>query len=137
MATTIATVRDTIRQAIETGTGLRTFAWVQDQIVAPCAHVAPLEFDPRLVLSQSKAAYMFQVRVYVSRAAAVEQNQKLLDEYREISGDRSILAAVQDGSHWPGSIVDYCQVTRIGEVLAVDYGGVPYLTVEFDLEVVW
>lgn len=132
--TTIADARDALQDAVAT-TGLRAYAYIQDSVNAPCAHVVPLEFDPRLVLSQAKAEYQFQIRVYVSRAAAVEQNQKLLDEYRDLTGTKSLLRAIQDDTNWDG--VDYFSVTRIGEVGVVDYGGAPYLMLELDVEAVF
>lgn len=130
---TIAAVRNAMKTAIETVSGLRAFDYIQDSIEAPCAHVVPLDFDPRMVLGESKAEYQFQIRIYAARAAA-QQNQILLDGYREVSGPTSVTAAVQ-GNSTLNAVVDYSQVSRIGEVSVVEISGVPYLYLEIDLEV--
>jgi hypothetical protein len=133
--TTIATVREKMKAAIETIDGLRAYDYIQDSINAPCAHVVPLEFDPRSVMGETNSDYPFQIRIYASRAVA-DQNQKLLDSYREVSGDASITAALQDDTGLD-AVVDSVSVTRIGEVGVVEIGGVPYMYLEIDVEVVW
>jgi hypothetical protein len=46
--------------------------------------------------------------------------------------------AVQDTDNWPSDVtLDYVEVTRIGEIVAVIREEVPYLMVEFDIEVVF
>lgn len=122
-----------MKAAIETVSGLRAFDYIQDSIDAPCAHVVPLEFDPRMVLGETKSEYQFQIRIYAARAAA-DQNQKLLDGYREVSGATSLTAAVQ-GNATLAAAVDYAQVSRIGEVMVAEISGVPYLYLEIDVEV--
>lgn len=135
MTVAIADVRSALQTAIAT-TGIRTYAYIQDVLNVPCAHVAASEFDPRLVMGTTKAVYPFTIHVYVSRAATVEQNQKLLDTYRDVTGTASIALAVKTSSAWTAT-VDYADVTRVGEVQAVEYGGAPYLTFEIDVEVCW
>lgn len=134
--TTIAEVRDAIANCIDTIPGLRSAAYIQDQITPPIAHVMPLDFDPRLVFSEAKSVYKFQIRVYVGRTPA-EQNQAALDTYREVHGSHSITAAVQDDTNWGGVEVDYAKVTRIGSVGVAEVGGVPYLVLQIDVEVLW
>ena len=133
--TTIATVRTAMKTAVETISGLRAYAVIQDAINAPCAHIVPLEFDPRMVLGESKSEYQFQIRIYAARESA-DQNQALLDGYREVSGATSITAALQ-GNAGLAAVVDYAQVTRIGEVGVVEISGVSYLYLEIDVEVCW
>lgn len=133
--TTIADVRGALKTCVETISGLRGAAYIQDAINPPIVHIVPLAFDPRLVFSQAKNAYPFQLRVYVARAPA-DQNQALLDGYREVSGATSITAAVQNGANWAVT-VDYASVTQIGPVGVADISGVPYLYLEIDVEVVW
>lgn len=137
MTTSIADVRDVIKTAVET-TGLRAYAYIQDAANVPCAHVAGLEFDPRLVFGEGKVEMTFQVRVYVNRAASVESNQKLLDLYRDVTGPSSLVLAIQEDDNWGGGVtIDYLQVTRIGEVNAFDYGGAVYLGFDLDVEACW
>lgn len=134
--TTIARVRDAMKGCVETIPGLRATAYIQDAINVPVAHIVPLDYDPRDVLGEGSATYPFQIRIYVARAPA-EQNQALLDGYREISGSQSILAAIQNVSFWNDVDHDYATVTRVGAVTVVEVSGVPYLYVEIDVEVCW
>lgn len=136
MTTTIADVRGALKNCVETISGLRGAAYIQDAINAPIAHIVPLEFDPRLVFNGSKTEYHFQIRVYVPRAAA-DQGQALLDGYREVSGSTSITAAVQNDTNWGAVDVDYALVTRVSPVSVVEVVGVPYLYLEIDVEVCW
>lgn len=133
--TTIATVRSTMGTAVATITGLRAYDYIQDTINAPCAHIVPLEYDPRYVFSAAKVKYPFQVRIYVDREPA-DQNQKLLDGYREMTGSTSVLAGLQLQSNWSG-VVDDVDVIRIGEVSLIEVAGIPYLYLEIDVDITW
>lgn len=134
--TTIAQVRDAMAAAVATIDGLRAYAYELDTINAPAAHVVSLEYDPRYVMADAPTEYQFQIRVYVPRAA-VEQAQKLLDGYREVSGATSIRAAVQNENNRPAGLADYFSVTRIGAVGVVEVAGAPYLYLEIDVEAVF
>lgn len=134
--TTIAEVRDALANCVDTISGLRSQAYIQDSITAPIAHIVPLDYDPRAVLGEESATYPFQIRVYVQRAA-VEQGQAFLDSCREISGSHSMVAAIQNDANWGGVNVDYASITRVSAVSVVEVSGVPYLYAEWDLEVCW
>lgn len=136
MTTTIADVRGILKTCVETVTGLRAYSKIQDSINAPCAHIVPLEFEPFMVVGGSKTVYPFQIRVYTARAPS-DQNQALLDGFRETSGTTSITAAVQLSTNWGSVVLDYAKVTRVGEVGVAEVSGVPYLYLELDVEVVF
>lgn len=131
MTTSMDDVRTSLAAAVLT-TGLRSYAYIQDQINDPCSMVIPLDYDPRLVLGNSKSVYPFQVRCYFPRASAVEQMQKLMDQYRMMTGSLSIRLAIETSTNWSAA-VDYATVTRIGEVTATD----AHLIFEIDVEVCW
>lgn len=136
MTYTVNQVRQALADAITAGTDLRATPIVQDQIVAPIAVVARQAFDPRYIFSQAKAAYQFTVTVYADRTnERTAQNE--LDYYAEISGDGSVVAAIQNGDNWGDTDVDYAQVTNIGEVFVANISGADYLALRLDVEVVW
>jgi hypothetical protein len=132
---TVAEVRDSLAEAITTATGLRCSALVPDQMVAPIAVISRREFDPRYVFTGDRATYLFRVTIYADRTNE-RVAQIALDEYTELSGELSVLAAIQDGDNWTATI-DYAQVTLIGEVQSTAIAESQYLVVSLDVEVVW
>jgi hypothetical protein len=141
---TIADARRVIAYAIQNGLvstsypeGLRVDEYVRDNFSPPCAEVHRREYDPRMVFSQAKAPYQFTVRVYAGRTHE-QWSQVFLDDLCDINTETSLTMAVQDTDNWPSDVtLDYVEVTRIGEIVAVIREEVPYLMVEFDIEVVF
>jgi hypothetical protein len=77
------------------------------------------------------------VRVYAGRTHE-QWAQVFLDDLSDINTETSLTMAVQDTDNWPSDVtLDYVEVTRIGEIVAVLREEVPYLMVEFDIEVVF
>ena len=135
--TTVSEVRQAMADAIADNVeGLRASPIVPDQMVGPIAVVSRQAFDPRYVFSGAKAAYAFTVTVYVLRSADRAQ-QNLLDEFVELSGSQSVIAALQDEDNYPNVTLDYVQVTNVSEVQAVSVDTAEYLAVRLDVEVVW
>lgn len=132
---TVSDVRDALAAAITTGTGLRSSPLVQDTMVPPIAVISRRPFDPRLIFSQSKAAYEFNVTLYAGRTNE-RASQIALDEWCELSGSGSVIAAIQNGSNWSVN-VDYALVTNVSEVQAVAIAESNYLVVELTVEVVF
>ena len=134
--TTIAQVRDSLAKAVAT-TGLRCDPYASDNYAAPCAQVVRNPMVPHMTLgavSDTKHAYQFQVLVFVNRESEVA-GQKLLDKWCDLSGDSSVVAAIENGNLWIAT-VDYARVTRIGQTL--EYPRQPaLLVVAFDVEVCW
>lgn len=133
---TVTEVRNGLANAINTGMALRTSPLVLDSMVPPIAVVARAPFDPRLVFTQSKAAYPFYVRLYAGRADERSAQEKL-DEWTDLTGDDSVIAAIQDSANWTAVDVDYAVVTNISEVQTAAIGESVYLTVELSVEVVF
>lgn len=132
---TVQDVRQGLADAIA-ATGLRAAPMWQDTFTAPIAIITRREFDPRLVFRSGKARFEFTVTIYADRTNE-RTAQVLLDDYCELEGAGSIVAAIQASTNWPGVTVDYAQVTRIGEVVAVSQGESNYLSVPLDVEVVF
>lgn len=133
---TVTEVRNGLADAINTGMALRTSPLVLDSMVPPIAVVARAPFDPRYVFTQSKAAYPFYVRLYAGRADERSAQEKL-DEWTDLTGDDSVIAAIQDSANWTAVDVDYAVVTNISEVQTAAIGESVYLTVELSVEVVF
>ena len=132
---TVQEVRTALADAIAV-TGLRSAPMWQDTFTAPIAIITRREFDPRLVFTSNRATYQFTVTIYADRTNE-RTAQVLLDDYCELSGAGSVVAAIQTAANWSGVTIDYVQVTRIGEVSATSQGESNYLTVPIDVEVVF
>lgn len=133
--TTTADVRASLAGAVKTGTGLTCLPYLIDHVDAPVAMVGVRPFDPRLVFGKAKVVYPFFVRLFVSSLSAIEEAQRF-DEYREVSGSKSVTQAVEDGTLWTCT-VDYALVTQIGDPRDETVNGVTYKAVDFDVEVCW
>ena len=98
--------------------------------------VARPGFDPRMVLSQTKASHEFTVTAYAPRVTP-EVSEAALDALCELTGAGSIIATVQNDTFWTADI-HYAQVTRCGEVQSITWiDGVDYLAAQFTIEVVF
>jgi hypothetical protein len=135
--TTVSEVREELAGIIDDNIeGLRGSAIVPDQMVGPIAVVSRRAFDPRYVFSGERAQYEFTVTIYTPRAAD-RAAQNLLDDWVELTGATSVIAAIQDGDNWQNVTVDYAQVVNVSEVQAVSVDTAEYLAVRLDVEVVW
>jgi hypothetical protein len=135
--TTIAEVRADLVNVLETIPGWSTAnGYIGDQLNTYSFKVGRPAFDPRMVFSQAKAVHQFTVTGYAPRATP-ELSEAALDALCELSGEGSLIAAVQTGSNWSVT-VDYAVVTNCGEVQSVTWiDGVEYLAVQFTIEVCW
>ena len=124
-----------VRQALAdaaSACGTQIYPNDPDQPTSGSGWVYRREFDPRMVFGDTTTAYQMGIAVVFNRNGGLAP----LDDICEPSGVGSLRAAVENGDNW-GVTVDYAQVTRVSEVNVVDLGGVQYLSVEFDIEVVW
>lgn len=134
---TIAAVRSALSDAVGAITGLSASPYMVDNVNPPHAVVLQGGFDPRMVLSQTKAPREFTVRLFASRVAEVA-GQKLLDTFCELSGATSVIAAIQgDSSLNGGATADYAEVQEVSALQVVTVGGIDYLAVDFTVEVVF
>lgn len=135
--TTIFDARQGLADALSTIPGWRASAYVGDQVNPPMIKVTMPAFDPRMVFGQSKAAHTFRCYAYATRAAS-ESSERALDELAELTGDGSLIAAVQTSGNWTAD-VDYAVVTTVGEITVTQFGSdaAEYFVRPFDVEVVW
>jgi hypothetical protein len=99
----------------------------------PCAMVVRKEFDPRLVMSDRKAVYQFDVVVFAN-ASTDRPPHKKLEAFAAVEGNDSIRAAVEDDTNWSVDI-DYAAVTLIGEVALITYANEEYWVLPISVEV--
>ena len=132
--TTIADVRQGLADAAAV-CGIPTYAYEADVITVPSLYVSRLEYDPRFVFSQAKAPLRFLIIGYFNRTPT-ETSLRLIDTLSEYTGDGSLTAAVQSSSNW-GPTVDYASVTSVGRAEVVQIAGIEYLSVTFEVEVVF
>ena len=134
--TTIGDVREALAAAVSDGTGLRCHPYMLDQFAAPCALVERRQMDPRMVFGQGHAVRNFAVRCYFPRVNE-RAGQIDMDSYCELSGERSVIAAIQNEDNWPNELIHHAVVVNVGDTLLVNVAGAEYLSVAFDVEVVW
>jgi hypothetical protein len=133
--TTLAEVHAGLADAVSTV--LNCDPYESDKINVPGAQVVAPPYDPRMVFSGGKTVYPFKVRVYGSRTIP-EATFEAMCAYREASGTKSLVAAIQDGDNWPDDLVDYAQVQQVGEFQSIEIPagqGAWYLAFEIDVEV--
>lgn len=129
--TTIAQVRKALADAASTS-GVEIRDYEPDMPVAGGGWVVRREMDPRMVFGATKNMFPMGIVVLFNRTSGLAQ----VDALCEPSGLGSMKAAVENGDNW-GVTVDYAEVTRISDTNVVELGGAMYLSVEFDIEVVW
>lgn len=135
MAAPLAEVREALAAAVETA-GIRCDPYVVDQVNAPCAMVDRRQMDPRYVFGSTPTVYRFRLICYFNRTD-LRSSQQDMDEFCDVTGDRSIVAAIQDGDHWPDDLIHTVSVVAISDTFEREVAGVTYLTVDFDIEVTW
>lgn len=135
--TTLAEVHEALAAAVSTV--MPCDAYESDQINAVGAQVVAPAYDPRFVLQGAKTVYPFKVRVYAPRTTP-EATFEDMCAYRDVSGVKSLVAAINDGANWTDGLVDYAQVTQVGEFQVVEIpagGPAQFLAFELDVEVVF
>ena len=126
---------EALAEAVATIPGLRAKAYIDDKISPNEAHVYNRAFDPRMTLGGSPIrAIALGLRVFVQRQTT-RAAQSELREYMEQTGDKSILAAVQNDSNSPTG-TNYVEVTQIGQPFEVTLPNSAYLAVDFDVDVI-
>ena len=126
---------EALAEAVATIPGLRAKPYIDDQINPNEAHVYNRAFDPRMTLGGSPIRPVaLGLRVFVQRQNT-RAAQAELREYMEQTGDKSILAAVEDEDHWPTG-TNYVEVTQIGQPFEVTLPNSAYLAVDFDIDVI-
>jgi hypothetical protein len=132
---TINETCEAVAQVLGTIDGLRALPYADDQINPPQAHVLTREFDPRMILGDSKRVYQLAVRVFVRRTDP-RSAQRTLRDLMEPSGVDSVRGVIENEDNWIVA-VDYAEVTLVGEPFEYEDANNTYWAVDFDVDVVW
>jgi hypothetical protein len=132
--TLLRSVRDALVTSLTPIQGLRAVALVPDQINPPVAIVYRKQIDYDIVFGRGGDQYTFGITIY-GGAVSERTTQDLLDSYCLPSGATSVKTAVELDNTL-GGVVDYVRVLKVSETTPVTAGGVDYLVVDFELEVV-
>lgn len=125
-----------IRQALADAvakTGVRATPRPTDNINPPMALVMRKSTDYDLTMGRGADQHSFSVMVFIGRVN--ERNDESLDELIDPANPLN-LKTIVEGDDALLRLVDYARVRSAGETTVADVAGTPYLTVEFDVEVV-
>lgn len=129
----IGTIRAGIATNLGTIAGLRTSAWVPDQINPPIAVVKPESISYDTAFGRGLDTMEFSVLCIVGR---VEERtaQATLDAYCATTGTASIKAAIESNPTL-GSAISDLRVTEMRNYTSLSVGDVTYLAAEFVVQV--
>lgn len=129
----IGTIRAGIATNLATISGLRTSAWVPDQINPPIAIVKPESIDYDTSFVRGLDTMEFSVLCIVGR---VEERaaQATLDAYCATTGSASVKTAIESDSTL-GSAVSDLRVTQMRNYTSLVVGDATYLAAEFVVQV--
>lgn len=130
---TLTDIRSGLATRLGTISGLRTAATMPEQINPPIAVVSPVTVNYDLNAQNGLTQYTMLVTLVVARAdARAAQNQ--LDSFVAPTGAGSVKAAIE-ADRTLGGTVNTCRVTQVANYSMVDTLDVPYLAVDFTVEV--
>ena len=116
MSGSIARAREGLSEALATLPGLRVLGYLPASFSEfPVAVVSFESRDASLTLGGGSSAGLIKVVLVVSSASSLEA-QRVLEEYMEPEGARSVQAAVNADNTWGGSVDD-------GRLVSVDNAG--------------
>lgn len=133
--TTINDACEALANVLGTVDGLRATAYIDDQIHPPHAQIYTRDYDPRMVLGNSKRTYMLGVRIFVRRTDPRSAHWAIRN-FMEPTGSTSITATVENEDLWD-VIIDYAEVTNIGQPFEMETAAEVYMAVDFDIDIVW
>lgn len=135
MTATLADVRTAMAEDITSSTGLRTSPYLMDQANPPMG-MLDVEGPDRVTFSDDGAVTYQFVLLYIDQRVSEKSAQQRCDELRDPFHDRSLRAALENGSALAALAgVDYGLVGHPSALTPVQIGAVPYLACEFPIEV--
>lgn len=131
----IAGLRTAIKTGLATISSLQALDYAPESVNVPCAFVVPKtgHYDDMFGSSPRGLTHRFEVVLLVRLIPKMTQAQSDLDAYMEASGSSSIKAAVEAADLTTHGTV--ARVTGYRDYGGLNYNGVDYLGVKFDVEV--
>lgn len=134
-APTLQQVLEAIEVRLDTISGLRTSAFIADQINPPAALVGVPPIDSYRATMQ-RGRIQFAPTIYVFVSANLDRvGQHLLASYADVTGDNSIPLAIE-GDRSLGGVVEDCVVTGFRPLGMDEVGQIGYYGGVFDLLVI-
>lgn len=134
-APTILQIMDAIEARLSTISGLRTSPIDPDQVNPPFA-VVGVPPIPEYRTTFGRGRFSIEPTVTVGTSRAIDRvGQRALAEYAEVSGAKSIAAAIE-GDRTLGGIVEECFVISFEPISTLDVGVFGYYGGIFQLRVV-
>lgn len=130
---TLTDIRNGLATRLATIPGLRVSAILPENLNPPIAVVGPESITYDLNGRNGLHQYTMTVTVIVARADA-RSAQAQLDAYVAPSGSASVKAAIE-ADRSLGGTVDTCRVTTVTNYAVTDTLDVPYLGLDFTVEV--
>lgn len=133
MAAAPTTIRNALKTALETITGLTGYARVRGTINCPAAVVEPGQISYGETMKNGTHLLAYTIVLLVADTDS-DLAQQLLDEYLTYPGDKSILAAIEEDDTL-GGVVDWAVVRGVSSYGLIDYSGTQYVGARFPVEV--
>ncbi len=130
---TNAQLRAGLLTRLQTIAGLRAHAKWPGNIEPPAALVRRLRTQQHTTFS-GNGSVTFEITVAVSKAGDLDRAQTALDEYTSLSGDRSIVAALE-GDMTLGGVAEYLLIGEWGEDEDLGHGNKEFLSASLPVEV--
>lgn len=130
----ISDIRNGIATNLGTISGLRTSAWIPDQINPPIAIVKPDSISFDRAMQRGMDLMQFSVLAIVGRVDE-RSAQARLDAYCATTGASSIKAAIESDQTLGSAAFDV-RVTEMRNYTSLPVGDVTYLAAEFAVEVI-
>lgn len=131
MPSSVFVIRTALASAVSSISGLRTSAYIPDNVNPPLAVVMPERIEYDLNARRGADSYTFSIMIIVSRSDE-RVAQRELDAY--LIGDRAIKAAVE-ADRTLGGVVNTCRVTEMRSYSSVVIGETTYMSAQLVCEV--
>lgn len=118
-------IRDGIKTALQTISGLNVYDTVPGSIITPCAIVQPDSIDYQVVQGSATVAGWDMSIVVLAQSVIDDTAQNSIDDYIAPTGASSIPAALVSDQTL-GSVVDYAVVVEMDQ-----YGRFTFNSIEF------
>lgn len=129
MTATVSQVKDALKAAVASVSGLRVFDYQPDGVTPPFAFPTLDEVTYHGAMGAGNVVHRFTITVVVQRVSERTAQDKL-DQYLSYGGTQSIRAAIE-ADRTLGGVVQDVIVTGATNITNIDANDTLYLTVDF------
>ncbi len=134
---TIGAVRDGIKAALASVSGLRTYDVWPDTVNCPCALVRPVRYEAHTTFASRATLHCEVVLLAAPTQDGLARGQDKLDGYLDSNGASSVIAALEAAPTFPVSGADTCEGSMVAgwqDYGSMEVGGGDYLGVRLAIE---